>query len=477
MNLFFKNVSIYGILPLIGRFMGFFLVPIYARVFNSSEFGQIELVTTLVSFLAYLARSEFYTSVGRYFYQKSSIHEQQRLISTGLWLTILTSAAIVSLCFVFRNVILEYYLNSKSLGDVLNIGLMWLFLDGVLSYLNVIPRYTNKAKAYVMINATSAIIRVSTTIFFVLTVKTGIKGVLYGHICGSIISIISNLVLSRKLLAFVFDSRDARRIFSYAMPLVPSVMIAGIWFPASRKVIELKYSLSIVGLYAFASRITSITSMFKDALLNAWRPFLFENIVKPSFFSDVRKNSSVASFIILGAGSIVALFAFEICLIVGTEDYAASHVLVPFLCLAGYFQSETQLRGFGPLINDKTYLISTVTFVAFAIAICFMLFVANTIGLYGLGISIVLFEVLQYAYLYAYTKKRTIQKKSLVCKSEYYVLLLFFASTALSLAEFPLWIRGVFCIFLIVMLLRIDWKYFSIVSNIISYVPFMRKQK
>ena len=119
-------MSIYGILPVAGKFIGFFLVPVYARVFQSTELGQIELITTLVSFLVFLINLEFYTSIGRYFYEKETIEKQRILVSTGLWMAVLSTLIVLLFCFLFQDSILRYYLNDPSLSYVLKIGFIYL---------------------------------------------------------------------------------------------------------------------------------------------------------------------------------------------------------------------------------------------------------------------------------------------------------------------------------------------------------------
>ena len=80
MKSFFKQVTIYGVLPVAGKFIGFFLVPIYARVFSSAEFGVVELLVTLAHFLMFACNLEFYTAIGRFFYDSNSLDERKKLI-------------------------------------------------------------------------------------------------------------------------------------------------------------------------------------------------------------------------------------------------------------------------------------------------------------------------------------------------------------------------------------------------------------
>lgn len=443
MNPFFKNISIYGILPIVGKFIGFFLVPIYARVFQAEEFGQIEMIVTLESFLLYLISMEYCTSIGRYFYKTDDLKGRRTLISSGLWLTVFNAAIVLSVCFLFRDVIVRVYLSGRDLGNVLDVGFLWLALDGVSGYLNVIPRYSKKAKQYVAINAASILFRVLSTIFFVLVLKVGIVGILYGHIAGTIMAAVLNMNLSKELLAFTFSASDAKRIVWYAFPLIPSLIVCGIWTPLLRKGTEMVFSFSAVGLLSFASRITSVTTIFNSALMNAWRPMMYENMHEPTFFENVKLNSRSLSFVILAVSCLISLFSIEICQIIGTREYAQSYILIPPLCMAGYLQIVTQLRGFGPLVFDKTYMHSVITIFSLLLGVALFLVIGNRMGLYGLGIIIVSYYALQYLWLYAYTKAKlkTLHIGSLVDKYEYPGIAAFVLGATLSYMHSPFIVR------------------------------------
>ena len=97
-------------------------------------------------------------------------------------------------CFLFQDSILRYYLNDPSLSYVLKIGFIYLAIDGVATYISVIPRYTKKAKQYVVNNVSSILIRVLSTIFCVCVLNTGIVGVLYGHIIGTLSCLLLNAI-------------------------------------------------------------------------------------------------------------------------------------------------------------------------------------------------------------------------------------------------------------------------------------------
>ena len=76
---FIKSVSIYGISPIIGKFIGLFLIPVYTRVLIPAEFGALDIYMAFAHFASALIGLELYTGVGRHYYDSDKINNKQKL--------------------------------------------------------------------------------------------------------------------------------------------------------------------------------------------------------------------------------------------------------------------------------------------------------------------------------------------------------------------------------------------------------------
>lgn len=469
MKEFIKNISIYGLLPVLGKFLGFFLIPIYARVFSTSDFGIVELVTTLISFLVFACNLEMYSSIGRYFYEKNTIKERKQLISTGFLLTIITTIFICLITLFSENFIYQRYFESYEYKHIFRIAIIWLGLNALSTYLSIIPRYEKKPLLYVIVNFTSLLIRLISTIIFVLWLKVGIIGVVYGHICGDFTSLVFNAIISRKYLGLTFRKEYIPLILKFALPLVPGLLVIGLWGPVSRNLMNMFFSVSVVGLFAFANRFTAINSIFSGALRNAWQPMLFENINDRSFASQVKKIGGLTVFITLGIGISITLLAPELCLIIGTEAYQDSDVFIGFLSLSGTLGVLTQIRGFGPLIYNKTYIHSIVDIVCFIFGISLFFIFRDKIGLIGLGMILLLYQLLSYLLLTEYTRYKS--KIKFYNSWELIFLLFIILSEILVVLNTSIYLRGtIFIIFFIfiIYVFRILGGYNFIIKTILK---------
>ncbi|HPM02270.1 MAG TPA: oligosaccharide flippase family protein, partial [Candidatus Cloacimonadota bacterium] len=400
---FLKHISVYGVLPVIGKFAGFFLVPIYARVFSSYEFGIVELLVTLASFLMFACNLEFYTAIGRFFYDREALHEKKKLISTGLFLTLIFTVLVIILSFVFEDLLFEKYFEGGDYHFEYRISLVWLFFSALYTYLGIIPRYDKKPKLFVLITAVSLLIRIGSTILYVLVFDAGVAGVIYGHITGSAISTILNGIVSWKYLGFVFNWQDAKEIIRFSVPIVPGLLLIGLWNPLSRSLVSKFFSIETVGLLSFAVRITSVMAILNSAIHLAWNPLLFENYKKDTFKADVYRISRLVSVVALFGSIVLTLLSPEICIYIGTPEYAESAILIGFLALNGSLEVLTRMRGFGPLVQKKTYLLTATELIRTGLGVALLFVLQNKLGLIGIGLAFIIPSFVKYILLVFYT--------------------------------------------------------------------------
>lgn len=406
MKEFLKNISIYGILPVIGKFAGFFLIPIYARVFSSYEFGIVELIISLMSFIMFACNLEFYTAIGRFFYERKTLLEKRKLISTGLFLTLLFTIIVIFLAGIFKDDVIRYYLDDGEYSKEYTASLVWLFFSAVYTYLGVIPRYDKKPKLYVLITVSSLLIRIGSTIYFVLISKTGIIGVIYGHILGSCVSTVLNSIVSWKYLGFFFNGNDAIKIFKFAVPIVPGLLLIGFWNPLSRDLVAKYFSVKTVGLLSFALRITSVLEIVNSAIRLAWNPLVFENYKNPNFNIQVQKISNITGIVALWATISLTLTSKEIATYIGTQEYSESSLLIGFLAFRGSLELLRRLRGFGPLLMNKTYILTMNEILGIFVGFILLVLFKDSIGIIGIGIAFVVPSIVKYFFLVSYTKKQ-----------------------------------------------------------------------
>jgi O-antigen/teichoic acid export membrane protein len=431
-----KNVSIYGILPVIGKFVGFFLVPIYVRIFTQDEYASIDLTISLISFLLYGCELSMQAAVGRHFYTRKIFREKQVLMSTGLLIVLASTLSIAVSMLIFKKQIIAFYFKNVLSDTIYYSAVIWMILASIYSYLCLIPRYENQPQKYVLSFTYSLFLRAGSTLIFVLVFKWGIISVIIGHILGSFLSSIQMIWFSRNYIRMRFDKNEAVMLLKFAIPLLPGVLLITFWQPLMRNMISNYYSLSVVALLSFSISLTSILAIIRSAIDLAFKPVLFENYSSISFKSDIYKVSQIVVLFMFFAALFLICLSPELCLIIGREAYRDSNVLVGFVALFNIFNIITQLRGFGPYILKNTFIISITEAISIFIAIVIFYFMRDNFGLIGIGLVFMLPSLIKYIYVVRYTEKK--MNYRLYSRKECWLLMLLIIAIILIVLDMQL---------------------------------------
>lgn len=406
MKNFFKHVSIYGILPIVGKLSGFILLPVYTTVFSSIELGIAEVLITFISFIIYTCNLEIYTSIGKYFHDNSEKQERSKLVSSGLALTLFFTALVCLLLLVNRTSALNLLFENQKFTTEYNAALIWLFISAISTYIGVIPRYSNKQKLFVTISTIALLIRVIITLICISYYQLHILGIFIGHIFGSTFSLFANLWISQSYFTLSISKLKSIQLMRFALPIVPGVILFGLWKPLSINLISNYYSLQMVGLVSFALRVTSILEIVNSGMKNAWQPLIFENHKSPNFKKEVLEISNLVAIILLACTTTLILLSHEIVIILGSDSYSQSSIIIGFTALASSMDMLRNIRGFAPLLNKKTYIITIIECIGIGTALLFTSIFSDTLGIYGVGAIILIPPLSKYIMQTSYTMKQ-----------------------------------------------------------------------
>lgn len=456
---FLKSLSVYGILPVFTKFASFLLVPIYVRVFSSAQFGVVELIVSSVHFVIFAMNLEFYGAVGRFFFERSDLDSKRRLISSGLIMTLVASLVVVSIGYFMQNQINQLLFKSMNFRKEIQVGLVWAVFAAISTYLSVLPRYLKKAKLYVTYTAISLVIKLVSTIVYVVVMDLGVMGAVLGNLTGAIASTLLYASASATYLRPVFSTSDFSEISKFALPLVPGLLVVGMYQPAMRTMLSRVYSLQDLGLFSFALKLVTIMALVQNSIKLSWKPMLYENLKKDNFGKEYLRISAFVGKTLLTAGLIITLFAPELVQIIGTKEYYKSTQIVGLLVIGNIFANLISLRGFGFEVAKKTYMITLISLLTSFVGLAFLSFVSPRIGFVGIGLAFALPNVVSYLIHYYYTQKIIKVKADLTVEHVLWGLLLI--ASCMLMIDVSVMFR-ILCLIPMVLLLNPKTLYLSI---------------
>ncbi|HKK42692.1 MAG TPA: oligosaccharide flippase family protein [Bacteroidales bacterium] len=355
------QTAIYGIPTIVGRVLGYLLVPLYTRVFLPDQYGTVSVFYSYAAFLKVILTYGMETAFFRYTEQEK---DKDRVYSTGMLSLLISSVVFILFISFFSGSIADWIDYPSSRDYVVWFG--WILaLDAVSSIPLARLRSQNRAKRFATINMINITTNIGLNLFFILLCpyllntypETFISktillfyrpdwGIEYIFISNLVASSVTLLLLSPTMVLVRWRISPIlwRKMFLYAFPLLFAGM-AGIINETFDRLM-LRYLLPgsaemaayQVGIYGACYKISILMTIFIQAYRYAAEPFFFaqfkEKDAKATYARIMDYFIITVSLIFLV--TMLYLDDFILPILVG-KNYWEGKGVIPVLMMANLF--------------------------------------------------------------------------------------------------------------------------------------------
>ena len=351
------QTAVYGLSSILGRILGYLLVPIYTRVLAEAPYGSVvELYSYIALFLVILT----YGMETAFFRFSESSGQPQKVFSSAFLSILGTSSLFIILIALFHQPIADLIRYPNHSDYIIYLGLI-LFFDSI----NTIPfaklRAENRAKRFVAIRLTGIFVNIGLNLILILLIPYLLKEIaspafhnfinlFYDEANKVDYILISNVISSGFMtlmfipdllkLKFDFDFQIWKKLLIYAMPLL-IFGLAGVLNEVLDRIL-LKYllppdiALEQVGIYGAVYKVSILMTIFIQAYRYAAEPFFFAHEkhkdAKEMYASMMNYFVIITSLIFLGT----MLYMDIIIHFIGIAFRGGAHV-IPILLMANLF--------------------------------------------------------------------------------------------------------------------------------------------
>ena len=290
------QTAIYGLPSILGRFLGYLLVPMYTRVFSQADYGTVNVFYSYAAFLMVVLTYGMETAFFRF---NESQENKEKVFSTAMISLITSSVVFLLFASVFAQPIANLIEYPKHKEYVL-----WFAWMLALDALSAIPfarlRAQNKARRFAVIKFVNIFTTIGLNFFFILFCPWLFKhfpegpvaklihlvyrsdwGIEYIFISNLIASLVTLLLLIPQyaMMKMKADQKILQALLFYAFPLLFAGM-AGIINETFDRIL-LRYLLPAniseaqVGIYGACYKISILMTLFVQAYRYAAEPFFF----------------------------------------------------------------------------------------------------------------------------------------------------------------------------------------------------------
>ncbi|MBW6535560.1 MAG: oligosaccharide flippase family protein, partial [Mariniphaga sp.] len=357
MNSFKKlagDTAIYGMSSIVGRFLNWWLMPLYVNLFAPEEYG---IVTNLYAYVAFFMVFLTYGMETGFFRFASKNSDSEKVYSTSLVSLFFSSLLFLVLIILFKHQLANLIQYPEHPEYILWFGFI-LAIDAFTAIPFARLRLNNRPVKFAVVRMINIGFNIAFNLFFLLLCPNLIEsnpdsvvgfvyssqiGVGYVFISNLLASVVTFLLLLPEIFkfSFYFDKALLQKMLNYSFPILV-VGMAGILIQQIDKILipflipEENLPMKQLGIYGASVKIAVLMNMFIQAFRYAFEPFFFsqaESKNDKNIYAEIMKY-----FVIFGLLIFLGMMLYiDVIKLIIPLEYAEGFSIVPVIMLANLF--------------------------------------------------------------------------------------------------------------------------------------------
>ena len=387
--------------------LGFFLLPLYSKHLTTAEFGIIAAMGVLNGVIAVFSNLALDRAASRFYFDSYDPLERKKVLSTFFigsigvavifFITSLLAKPLLMLAYPEIDFYPYYFITIATV----TLGVCEVFVMGYF-------RIAEKPSQYLLVIFLTVCLQAVLVYYFVIVKNEGALGQIYAMFFVTLTMLPIYLTVAYRNFTFTFNWALFRQGVSFSWPFIPTLLIAWVLNWSDSLFIANYLTMSDVGLYSMAYKISMLFFVVTGAFSVAYQPFFFRKANEAN--QDASKKSiyltiHVASRAFIAIAFILALFSEDIVRLLLDEKYREIHRIIRVILLSHILAAIMGISSNLYYLQSKRSKLQliVVSFSAIVNLILNFLLVPK-FGLYGAAFSTVFTMVVLTFMHYSYSK-------------------------------------------------------------------------
>lgn len=355
-----SDSAIYGLGAVLIKAIAFFTLPVYTRIFSPSEFGIIEMFSTIGGIFSMLMNSGLDSAQSFYFMEAKNrkTYDTKQIIGSIFWLRVFIGIGIIGLIGLLSPFIIDFAFDTRLPSLYLITVSFTVFFTNLVSQSIEIFRLIYKPWQYITLSFAQTILNVIFILYFVYFKDMGVWGYLLGNAVGIFIATIICLVATNNYRYWKSMEFKLWKMFlKFGLPFIPAGIVYYIMTASDRWFILNMIGGNDLGLYAVGVKFALLIMLVIETFRQAWWPLAIDMLYKDREGKKFFKNISLW-YMLIGAFCSMLLTIISPYLVeyLTTKEYKQSWKVIGILCWGSVFYGFYMLSGMGIFYSKKTYL-------------------------------------------------------------------------------------------------------------------------
>ncbi len=319
------DTAIYGVSTVLARLLNFALVPLYANILTTAEFGIVANVYSYIGFI-YLFYSFGMESSYFRFASSKEIGDEKDNFSTPYLAIAAVSILFTAAFVIFSGQSTALFQIDQSLSSIILYSAAIMFFDAVVMVPFASLRLQRKAKFFAGTKMFSILLTVALNILTVYHLRWGIEGIFISNLAASAAVFIVLMPTTLRQFRFTIHRSLLNEMLKFGLPIVP-VAISGVLLQlVDRPILKMLMDDSAVGIYQANYRLGIFMALITGMFEFAWRPFFLSHAKDPD---AKRLFARVMTYYLAGCSIVFLTLSFFLQDVIQYKFFGYRYILPP----------------------------------------------------------------------------------------------------------------------------------------------------
>ena len=401
-----KHSTIYGLGSILGKVVGFLLIPLYTHYLTPNDYGVLELIDITISVAGLFTGMGISAAIFRFYYHYDDTKDKNEVISTAFIFVTTMAAIVVAVAIGFADGISMLVFNTDKYAYYLQLMFVSFLFSTIASVPESHAMAEQKSALFTSINIGTLVLSLALNIYVVAFLKMGVLGIVYVSAIMRSVNAAFWLFLTIPRVGISFSFHKLKELLRYGIPLVPANVGMFVMTFSDRFFLSHFMSLSAVGIYSLGYKFGFMISILLIQPFNRiWQAQMFEIAKKDDAKKIFAKMFTYFSYVVLFAVLGLSVFIKDAIRFIADPSFFTAYKVVPIIALACFFGGTYFFFQIGLLLKKKTKYVGYSVSIAASLNLILNYFFIIYIGTIGAALSALITNIVMAGIVYFYSQK------------------------------------------------------------------------
>ncbi len=387
----FKHAAIYSVAGIMGRMIGFIMLPFYSHILRGHGYAVIGMLDLGMAFLITLMTYGVRGSIIRLYHDEKDPERKRVVVSTGIRLITVVAFAVVLPLMLLSKPIAGLLLDDSSIYRYVIVALASFFFDIIGQGASAWLLIRSRSVLYASINLARLFLGLSLNIWLILIQGMGLDGYFIASLSVNLFSCVILVSIASRDCGTRYDPEISRTIRGFLLPLIPGYLASFLSRQIERVLVTFQIDLVSVGILEMGYKFPIlIARIITRPLMQSWNTRRFEIADDPGAPDRISRMFTYYLFMVSFAGLLMAVVIKPLLIMLTPEEFHGAYRITRVEILNTIFKGAYYHLAFGLFYAKDTGAISKVRGISSAMKIPMTWFFISTWGIYGAALGSIL---------------------------------------------------------------------------------------